>query len=947
MTQKSNKSIKNAPKFIVSTFNAQSISNDSYLLELEYALKEIKYDVIGLSEVKRIGEGRMDMNGYIFFYSGKERRRGTVGFIVNSKWKNNISAFKSYSDRVISLEMKFTNGSLGLIQAYAPTSSSNEKEIEDFYDQLSIAINEMEKNSWLIILGDFNAKIGKSNGNESEVVGPFGLGERNDRGEMLLNFARSRELFISNTQFKKRLNRRWTWHLGRAWNEIDYIITRKSQKNLVTDVSVVNNFKFNSDHRLLRMKIRLGIKPTKKFQHPSKKVVVQKDESKVLKFNRNLQERLLPKSVEDIQKKYNNFCDGVLESAEVFRVKKVNKNIIITVKTRKEIDKREMMKRQRFESVEKNSEFKKQRKKTIKLIRKDVHEHEIQQIQKAIEEGNSLRTARNGYAPNKCWISQLKNQDNVIVSNRSEVVEVAAKFYENLYKSTMSEEEVLRSQPELQDENDEYDKVTMGEIEFALASMKNDKATGSDEISSDLFKICDKNGLQSLVDLFNEILETEDIPSQWFESTIILIHKKGDRKDLSNYRPITLTSHIYKLFMKVLLNKVSEELDQQQPSNQAAFRKGFSTTDHLFVMNQLIEKSREFNKPLVCAFVDYSKAFDSVEHPFLWVALKEQGMPLKLIRILKKIYENSRARIKMETYSRWFKIERGIKQGDPFSPKAFNAALERIFKKINWQNRGLKIDKTMICELRFADDVVLISDNEQNIASMMSDVFQESKVAGLSPNVEKTKIFSNTGVVEILVNGQKFTATDDYIYLGQVTSFNETEGKQIDARISSAWKSFWGLKKFFKSFLPLHLKKSLFDACVLPVFTYGAQTWTQSEDNMKKLEVAQRSMERSMLHKKKKDRISNTKLRKSTKLKDVVSTAKELKWNWAGHVARYSEHRLPLMVEKWIPQDCKRSQGRPKRRWKDQVVETASIFWRRKAQNRENWKKMGTSFIRN
>jgi exonuclease III len=197
MIKKPNKTAKKSSKFLVSTFNAQSISNDSYLIEFENALKQIQYDVIGLSEVKRIGEGRMDMNGYIFFYSGKERRRGTVGFIVNSKWKNNIQAFKSYSDRIITLQMTFKSGSLGLIQAYAPTSSSSEQEIKSFYDQLSIAVTEMERNTWLIVLGDFNAKIGQSNGNESEVVGSFGLGQRNERSEMLIDFARSRELFIS------------------------------------------------------------------------------------------------------------------------------------------------------------------------------------------------------------------------------------------------------------------------------------------------------------------------------------------------------------------------------------------------------------------------------------------------------------------------------------------------------------------------------------------------------------------------------------------------------------------------------------------------------------------------------------------------------------------------------------------------------------------------------
>lgn len=106
MTQKSSNNSKCASKFFVSTFNAQSISNDSFLLEFQNALKEINYDVIGLSEVKRIGEGRLDMDGFILFYKGIERRRGTVGFAIKSKWSNNIEVFKSFSDRVALLEVK-------------------------------------------------------------------------------------------------------------------------------------------------------------------------------------------------------------------------------------------------------------------------------------------------------------------------------------------------------------------------------------------------------------------------------------------------------------------------------------------------------------------------------------------------------------------------------------------------------------------------------------------------------------------------------------------------------------------------------------------------------------------------------------------------------------------------------------------------------------------------
>lgn len=207
-----------------------------------------------------------------------------------------------------------------------------------------------------------------------------------------------------------------------------------------------------------------------------------------------------------------------------------------------------------------------------------------------------------------------------------------------------------------------------------------------------------------------------------------------------------ITSHLYKLFMKILLNRLSEKLDNHQPPNQASFHSGYSTSDHIFVVNQIIEKSKEFNKPLLMALIDYTKAFDSIEHPFLLQALKEHDIESKYVRIFKKIYENSRARIKMEIYSKWFKINRGIKQGDPFSPKSFNSALQQIFSKIDWSNKGIKIGSIELPELRFADDVDAISDDENKLTTMMNDIFTESRKGVLYPNIEKTKILTNTDI---------------------------------------------------------------------------------------------------------------------------------------------------------------------------------------------------------
>lgn len=121
----------------------------------------------------------------------------------------------------------------------------------------------MADRRWLTVMGDFNSKIGFPMTNEDDVMEKFGFGERNKNGERLITFARSRQLFITNTMFKSRPSRRFTWCLGRAKNEIDFILVRRNQRGLVQNVKVLNRFRFETDHRFVRMVIKLELKPVR------------------------------------------------------------------------------------------------------------------------------------------------------------------------------------------------------------------------------------------------------------------------------------------------------------------------------------------------------------------------------------------------------------------------------------------------------------------------------------------------------------------------------------------------------------------------------------------------------------------------------------------------------------------------------------------------------------
>ena len=116
------------------------------------------------------------------------------------------------NDRIITISLLGQVKNITLIQVYAPTSASTEEELEEPYDALEKEINSKENQDILVISGDLNATVGsKKHTKEDGIVGNVGLGERNDRGIRLVDFAISNHLAIKNTMFEKHPRRQYTW----------------------------------------------------------------------------------------------------------------------------------------------------------------------------------------------------------------------------------------------------------------------------------------------------------------------------------------------------------------------------------------------------------------------------------------------------------------------------------------------------------------------------------------------------------------------------------------------------------------------------------------------------------------------------------------------------------------------------------------------------------------
>ena len=134
----------------------------------------------------------------------------------------------------------------------------------------------------------------------------------------------------------------------------------------------------------------------------------------------------------------------------------------------------------------------------------------------------------------------------------------------------------------------------MQELHAALHRMKRRKAMDDNGICAEFLKDAPECFLQLVLQLFNDVLFSSCAPPDvWRRTRLTVIYKKGDAESVSNYRPIAIISVLYKLFSRIICDRISKILLPQQSPEQAAYRPGFSTVDHLLSMTLLQEKSTE------------------------------------------------------------------------------------------------------------------------------------------------------------------------------------------------------------------------------------------------------------------------------------------------------------------------------------------------------------------
>ena len=261
-----NHSLRLRMKTRIATWNVRSLKGEGKLELLCRELDRYDIDITGLSEVRWKGEGyfSVDDGSKVYYSGGNGSERGVV-ILLRDEAAASVIGYRAVNDRIMTVRLSGKPFNITLCQVYAPTSSYDDDKIECFYETLQDTIDLTPSQDILVIMGDFNAKVGKGRTDDGS-VGPHGLGNRNDRGDRLVQFCADNDMTICNTLFQHHPRRLYTWISpgDRVRNQIDYILIKQRWKSSIVNSRTLPSADIDSDHNLLYADVCLKLKRLKK-----------------------------------------------------------------------------------------------------------------------------------------------------------------------------------------------------------------------------------------------------------------------------------------------------------------------------------------------------------------------------------------------------------------------------------------------------------------------------------------------------------------------------------------------------------------------------------------------------------------------------------------------------------------------------------------------------------
>ncbi|KAK3541074.1 hypothetical protein QTP86_012309 [Hemibagrus guttatus] len=233
--------------------------------ELADMMERRKVDILCVQETRWKGSKARSIGaGFKLFYYGVDSKRNGVGVVLKEEFVRNVLEVKRVSDRVMSLKLEIEGVMLNVVSGCAPQVGCELEEKERFWSELDEVMESIPTGERVVIGADFNGHVGEDNTGDEEVMGKFGVKERNLEGQMVVYFAKRMDMAVVNTYFQKREEHRVTYKSGGRRTQVDYILCRRGNLKEISDCKVVVGESVARQHRMVVCRMTLIVCKTKR-----------------------------------------------------------------------------------------------------------------------------------------------------------------------------------------------------------------------------------------------------------------------------------------------------------------------------------------------------------------------------------------------------------------------------------------------------------------------------------------------------------------------------------------------------------------------------------------------------------------------------------------------------------------------------------------------------------
>ncbi len=364
-------------------------------------------------------------------------------------------------------------------------------------------------------------------------------------------------------------------------------------------------------------------------------------------------------------------------------------------------------------------------------------------------------------APSKFFFSmEKKNSKSRIIhslvsdtgqelNKTSEIRQAVVQFYKQLYTADLINGNILNASrffeglPILDEESNEDLKfpLTVQELYTALMSMENGKSPGIDGLPIEFYKLFWPILGEDILAVFNESLIKGFLPLSCRRAVITLLPKKGDLQNIKNWRPVSLLCSEYKILSKVLATRLSKVVGKVIHYDQTYCIPNRSIFDNITLIRDVLEVSKLFGIKTGLISLDQEKAFDRVEHLYLWHTLQVFGFNSVFIDMIKTMYCEIESVIKINgSLCTPFKVQRGVRQGCPMSGILYVLAIEPLLFRLRNMLKGLTLPQcnTTLYLSAYADDVIVFINDNNDVQELQQIVNDFKNISSALVNWQKS-----------------------------------------------------------------------------------------------------------------------------------------------------------------------------------------------------------------